>query len=137
MLSAFVDVFSSNDGHAVLRRRGGSPGYVHVVPRGSDPTRPRSRHVAVELHNGTVAVSDALSDLVKAKARPNARIEADPLGYSAGPNYGRFKWALTHDEIIARWGTERAFAEEIAKSLRSRAGTDVGDGDDHDEGDYG
>lgn len=136
LVEAFVEVLSDDGGYAVLRQRGRTPGYVHVVPAGPDPNRPSSRHVAIELFNGTIAVTEELREALAAHPRPNARIEVDPIGYSAGPSYGRFKWALTHDEIITRWGTERAFAEEVAKSLRSRTDTDAGNGDDHDEGDY-
>ena len=132
-MGAFVEVLSDDeDGYGVLRQRGRAPGYVHVVPAGPDPNKARNRHVAIERFNGTVAVTEELQDALGAHPRPNARIENDPLGYCAGPNYGRFKWALTHDEIVQRWGTETAFAREVAKLLRALDPAGAVD----DEGDY-
>lgn len=132
VLRAFLDVFGGPDGHVVFRRRGTSRGYVHVVPSGFEPTDPRHRFVAVELHNGTVCVTAELKDALGANARPGARIEEHPTGHSAGPNYGRFKWALTHPEILTRWKTERAFAEDVRTHMRALRGSDVIESDDGD-----
>jgi hypothetical protein len=132
LLLEFVAVLSSNDGHAALRQRGGSPGYVHVVPRGFDPARRGHRHVLVELYNGTVGVTEELKDELKAQPRSTARIEDDPLGYSAGPNYGRFRWGITHTDLVRRWGSERAFVEALAAQLRRLGAI----GDDGEPGDY-
>lgn len=132
LMGAFVEVLGDEGGYAVLRHRGRSPGYAHVVPAGPDPNKARNRHVAIELFNGTVAVTEELREALGAHRRPNTRIETDPLGYSAGPNYGRFEWALSHDEIVRRWGSELAFAREVANLLRGldrRTGVD-------DDGDY-
>jgi len=49
VIRAFITAFSANDGHVVLRQRGGSPGYVHIVPSGFDPKRREDRHLIVEL----------------------------------------------------------------------------------------
>jgi hypothetical protein len=89
-----------------------------VVPSPLDPKKRGHRLVAVELRNGTVCVTDELREQLAARPRPAKSIEDDDLGYSAGPNYGRFKWGLTHSEIIARWGSERAFAEGVSKCVR-------------------
>lgn len=133
VLLAFVDAFSADGGHAVLRARGGLRGYVHVVPPRFDPSKPSGRHVLVERYNGTVGVTARLKDALGAQTRPDARIQADPLGYSAGPNYGRFKWALTHDAILAKWATEHAFADSVAGLLHGLSGSEG----ESDEGDYG
>jgi hypothetical protein len=78
-------------------------------------------------------LTEDLKDSLGARERSGARIEDDPTGYGAGPNYGRFKWALTHREILDRWKTERAFAEEVrthVSALRRVDSIGVRDGDD-------
>jgi hypothetical protein len=119
VIRAFITAFSSDDGHVVFRQRGGSPGYVHVVPSGFDPTRPEDRHLAVELHNGTVCVTEELQRVVNAHERPSMSIQEHPLGGSAGTSFGRFRWALTHHEIVVQRGGAPAFAAEIARWYRA------------------
>ena len=119
VIRAFVAAFSANDGHVALRQRGGSPGYVHIVPSGFDPTRREDRHLIVELYNGTVSVTKELQSTVTAQDRPDMSVREHDLGFSAGPNSGRFKWALAHDAIVARWGSVRAFAEDVARRYRA------------------
>lgn len=118
LMGAFVEALSADGGYAVLRQRGGAPGYVHVVLGGLHPGRARNRHVAIERRNGTVAVTEQISGRLRAHERPNERIEDNPIGYSAGPNYGRFRWALSYSEIVDRWGGELAFAREVTGLLR-------------------
>lgn len=133
VLRAFLEVFSKAEGHVTFRQRGGSPGYVHIVPARWDPTKTRNRHVAVELKNGTVALTDELAEKVGASLRPGVSIQEDPLGHSAGPRYGRFRWAITHDAIMARWNDERAFAQEVREHLLA---LDLNATVNADEGDY-
>ena len=132
MIRAFIEVFSEQDEHVVLRHRGGHPGYVHVVPASLDPKKRAHRLIAVELRNGTVCVTDELREQLAARPRPAKRIEEDDLGYSTGPNYGRFEWGLTHSEIIAKWGSERAFAEDAKRCIREFTTRDAASENDGD-----
>lgn len=119
ILRAFIAAFSADDGYVVLRQRGGSPGYVHVVPSGFDPAEKYDRHLVVELANGTVSVTEELQHIVNAHVRPDAHISADDLGWSAGPNSGRFKWAIRYREIVDQRGGVEPFAKEIASHYRA------------------
>jgi|GEM_PF-807452 len=119
VIRAFVATFSADDGHVVLRQRGGSPGYVHVVPSGFDPTQRNDRHLAVELANGTVSVTKELQPNVNAHDRPDVSISDHELGWSVGTNSGRFKWSLSYDEIVNKRGGIKAFAQEIARHYRA------------------
>lgn len=119
IIRAFITAFSDHDGHVVFRQRGGSPGYVHVVPSGFDPTRQEDRHLAIELANGTVSVTEELQRAIYAQERPNAPIHEDPLGGSTGTQLGRFRWALTHREIVTRPGGIPEFAREVARRYRA------------------
>jgi hypothetical protein len=136
LVGAFTEALSE-DGYAVLRRRGGQPGYIHVVLNGVDPEDRQNRHVVIEMFNGTVAVAESLCASVfespSDHVRPNERIQDNPRGYSAGPKYGRFKWALTHDEVVSGWGSELAFARKVTELLRSLESTG---GSAESEGDY-
>lgn len=114
VIRAFITAFSANKGHVVFRQRGSRPGYLHVVPAGFDPALPEDRHLAVELYNGTVCISEDLQINVKAQERPNVSIRKHPCGTSAG-NSGKFRWALSHQEIVEHRGGVHAFAEEIAR----------------------
>ena len=133
VLRAFVEAFSADDGYVVLRQRGGTPGYVHVVPSGFDPSKRGHRHVVVELKNGAVGVTLKLRDVLGAQDRPQEPIDKHDLGYSAGPSFGRFKWGLTHGAILAKWGSERAFAQTVNKRLREVLASE---GAEEEEGDY-
>lgn len=122
LMGAFVEVLSENDGYAVLRHRGRAPGYVHVVPPGLNPNDKYKRHVSIERYNGrvTAELRDKLiaNERPEAHERPDRRIQDDPLGYSAGRNYGRFKRAFTYEEIVREWESEIAFARDVAVLLR-------------------
>ena len=117
IIIAFADFYGSRRSYVSICKHGGEPGYVHVVPAGLNPTKTKERHLAVELYNGTVCVTEHLKDVLGAHPRPNVRIEVDPLGYSAGPNYGRFAWALTFQEVGGRKDGLRGFVKDVARHL--------------------
>lgn len=116
---AFITAFSEDNGYVVFRQRGGVPGYVHIIPSGFDPELRDNRHLAVELANGTVSVTEELQHIVQAHARPDVHISKDDLGWSAGPNSGRFKWALRYQEICAKPGGIDALAKVVAAHYRA------------------
>jgi hypothetical protein len=134
LIIAFAEFFGARGSYVSVCKHGGSPGYVHIVPGGFDPARSRERHVAVELYNGTVCVTDALKDAIGAHLRPDAPIQKDPLGYSAGPKYGRFAWALALREVEAWKGGARGFVKEVSDALDElkgrAAGGQIGDYDE-------
>lgn len=129
LIRAFIDVLGADDNHVTFRRRGGSPGYLHLIPSGFDPMRPQDRYLAIELHNGTVCVTEEFKETLGAQPRPASPIGTDALGHSAGPNYGRFKWALPHQAIISRWGDEHAFARSVLECFEALRGTAAGVGE--------
>jgi hypothetical protein len=89
-----------------------------------DPNKTGNRYVLIERYNGTVAVTKELQEGSGAHLRPEEKIVNDPLGYSVGPKSGRFKWALSHAEIVEQWEDELVFARQVKKLL---LGLTVGD----------
>ena len=73
----------------------------------------QSHTVVVEKLNGTVALAGDLATLMGAVERPALPIHEHPLGYSAGPNYGRFWRALSAATIRAEWPTLDGFVEHL------------------------
>jgi hypothetical protein len=137
LISAFIEFFGSRDEYVALRKRGGDPGYVHIVPFGFDPSKYWERHVAVDLYCGTIGVTKELKGELRAHVRPPKRIEADPLGYGTGPNYGRFRWALTFDDVEARNGGLRGFVRAVSEILdRLKEGKKLSTPESAEPGDY-
>jgi hypothetical protein len=133
ILLDFIEAFGASRGYVSLAQRNGPRGYVHVVPPGLDPKKIASRHLLVE-RNGTVCVTEQLHDTLGALLRPPVPIDQDPLGYSAGPRYGRFRWGITQDHRQRRWRSEQDFVAHAVKALcdiRAHRGPEQ-----EEEGDY-
>jgi len=126
LIVAFVEYFGQRDEYVYVRKKGGDPGYVHIVPQGFDPSKAGQRHVTVELFNGSVSVDEPLREALGATARPIDETDPEgkrgfhisdtcPLGASCGTYYGSFRWGLTFQEIEKRG--VRAFVEQVAGAL--------------------
>ena len=113
LLLAFLEA-SAEGGYVTFGRRGGDPGYIHVVPGILSAGERACRHLLIELYNGTVGVTEPLREAIGGQERPHARIQQDTLGYSAGPNYGRFGWALPWAQIER---DPRAFARQAIDAV--------------------
>jgi hypothetical protein len=126
LIIAFAEYYGSRHSYVSICKHGGEPGYVHVVPAGFDPAKRKDRHVAVELYNGTVCVTERLKDALKAQPRPKPEpsIKQDPSGHSAGPNYGRFGWSLTFQAVKSWNDGLRGFVKDVAQRLDEGAHED-------------
>ena len=78
-----------------------------------------------------MGVTAEIAIQLEATPRPDAPLQQHPLGYSAGPRYGRFAFGITYEEMVARFGGELAFAARLTQLL---ARLDVPG--DSPEGDY-
>lgn len=110
----------ADHGTAQFCRRGRWPGHMLLA------FTPHGREVSgfgplvLELSNGTVAVNATLRHALGASPRPSVPLTAHPLGYSAGPDYGCFLFAVSHAEIRRRWTNEMNFAWAVASWLRAQ-----------------
>lgn len=112
-------------GDLSFTRRGSWPGHLVVSHRPSAPRQPAYPYAILELTNATVAVSGFLRGPLGAHARPQLPLGEHELGYTAGPDYGDFGFALAHAQILENWANEQAFARCIADHVprRSQGGT--------------
>jgi hypothetical protein len=119
-LALLLAAFKATGAKVEERNAGGLPYYKIWGPK----TRVGSLQtwLIVEGYNCTVSVAEPLATAAGAHPRPRRPIRQHELGYSAGPNYGRFQWALSARELMQRWpaksnaagAAERAVAERLA-----------------------
>lgn len=74
--------------------------------------------VVVEKFNGTVRIQNRRVDLAASVGgtvpHASGRISAEnPLGFSAGPAFGRFEQSLSYAQILERWGTPEKFVRHV------------------------
>ena len=113
---AFIRAAPKIDTH----HRGGIPGYTHIHGPKHWP-KPNTKRcfnhsVVIENYNGTVCFPERLAQKVNANAsriraieRPKVSIKIHPWGGAGRPNYGRFIYGLTYDDIVNEWATVDKF----------------------------
>lgn len=118
---SIIEAFCKAEPRVTCCTRGSSdPTYVHVHGP-SQPAREahcRSHCLIVEA-NGTVAFRELLGRRLGARLRPLVPISQDPLGYSNGPDFGEFTYALDAATIRERFGSSASFAEAVIKECRA------------------
>ena len=118
MLFALTEALSDL-GNVKLQRRGALPGHMLVLSQAVSRIG-LQRCALVELHNGTVGLPGELALALHARRRPATSIEHDPLGFSAGPNYGDFAYGFAQQEVLDRWHGEHHFARDLVLVLKHR-----------------
>jgi hypothetical protein len=97
-----LDAFKSIDPRVRFDLRN-ARGHGYECVLGPSQRGGRSCWVKIERYNGTVAFAAPLAQYMGASQRLNQPIHQHPLGYSAGPHYGRFDHALSPMHIRQRF----------------------------------
>ena len=110
----FADAFHAVSPGVQVDPHGGWPGYVSINGPANATGEPQQCWVKVELTNATVAFAAPIAAGMGAHQRPQLPINVHPLGYSAGPNFGRFDHAVSADEVVERFPVS---AEDFVRAI--------------------
>ena len=96
-------------------------GYLHIHGPNQTPGTGRcaTHSIVVEQANGTVSLRTPIAKQLGFTKRPNAPISQHPLGYSNGPDYGVFDYALSFEDILDIWGHLVTFAITVIAAERA------------------
>lgn len=119
ILWSFTYHSANNRGHVTFAMRGLPYGYVKIFGP-SAPTITRGNcYIAVEIYNGSLTMKETLAGPLRASPRPpdGPRIIRDPLGTSAGPNFGDFSWGITPEQLCNRYKSADDIVEDVVSSF--------------------